>query len=162
MTPHADHHVGTAIWRVLVGVGVCLVVAGAVDLGLGLYPLGFGSPEWEFGGIGNFLNRLPLLGLGLTLALAGSLARGRVIASLTAATLLLVLAVVVVVFGILFVTNLPLVLRSFAPGAAQVGAYKAMAKTGVQTVVYSIAFMSAAVYAIRVARRYRYAARRRG
>jgi hypothetical protein len=142
-------------WQVLWVVGITLVTAGVVDLGLGLYPFRFGVPEWEFGSIANLLNRLPLLGIGLTLVLVASLARGRARGSFLWSAVLLMIAVVVFVFGVLYATNLPLVLASMAGGAARKVLEKSILKTVAQIAIYFLGFFAVAVYGVRSAGRLR-------
>ena len=136
-------------------VGLGLVLGGLAELGWGLYPYTFGNPEWEFGSLSDFLNRLPLLGLGLTLVLASALRRGFSTRALLWATLLLLVAVVVSVFGLLLLTNLPVVLASQPDGPIRVQLLKGAAKSGVQTAVYALAFGGTGIYAIQAARRIR-------
>jgi len=141
-------------WQILWVVGITLVVAGVVDLGLGLYPFRFGVAEWEFGSIANLLNRLPLLGIGLTLVLVPSLARSRVLGSFVWSAVLLMVAVVVFVFGVLYATNLPVVLGSVS-GAARAVLEKSIMKTVAQIAVYFIGLFAVAVYGVRSAGRMR-------
>lgn len=138
-------------WQVLSVVGLCLVVAGAADLGLGLFPLRFGNPEWEFGSISNLLNRLPLVGLGLALVLVASLARRAVAATYVWSSILLLVAIVVFVFGLLYGTNLPLVLASLSEGTARSLLQKAIVKTVAQVVIFFVGFFIVAVYGVRTA-----------
>lgn len=142
-------------WGILGGVGLCLVVAGAIDLVTGLYPFSFGSPEWEFGGIGNFLNRLPLLGLGLAFVLAAALARGFTRRAVVWSVLILLLAVGIFFLGLLFLTNLPIVMAVQGQGPMRVQLIKAAAKATAQTGVYAVAFGGVAIYSILGARRAR-------
>lgn len=141
-------------WAILGGVGLCLAVAGGGDLALGLYPFRPGQADWEFAAVANFLNRLPLLGVGLTLMLAAALGRGyRGLAGWAAIGLLLV-GVGVAVLGTLFMTSLPLVIGGQA-GTQRAVLIRAGVKGAVQIATYSLAFVVVAVYAIRGASRLR-------
>lgn len=142
-------------WRVLWVIGITLVITGVTDLGLGLLPLEFGIAEWEFGSISNLLNRLPLVGIGLALTLVVALAQSQVVATFAWSSVLLLVAVVVFVFGVLYATNLPIVLASLSQGPARSVLEKAIAKTVVQIVVYFFGFFAIAVYGIRSAGRMR-------
>lgn len=143
------------IWLLLGGIGACLFVAGGVDLLLGLFPLSFGVPEWEFGAIGAFLNRFPLFGLGLTLLLASAAGRTRPGPVMLWASMLLLVSVVMFVFGLLFVTNAPLVLGAQPAGPMRGAVIKAIGKAAGQTVVYFLGFGIVSVYALRSAGRMR-------
>lgn len=140
------------VWRILAGIGLMLLLAGGVDLALGIYPLQFGAPEWEFGAVGNLLNRLPLAGLGLMLLLAASLAEARAGWSLFWGAILLLVGILVFVLAVFVATSLPLILTA-ASGAARMPVLKAAAKIGAQTAVYFLGFSAVAVYAIRSSRR---------
>jgi len=142
-------------WRVLSLIGLCLVIGGTADLALGLYPFSFGVPEWEYGAIADFLNRVPLLGLGLGFALAGALRRGFRKRALSWSMALLGLGVAVLVLGLLHATNLPLVFVSRGEGPLRVPLLKAMAKSATQVGVYVLAFVGVGLYAGRAARRIR-------
>ena len=150
----------TRIWVLLGGIGACLFVAGGVDLLLGLLPLSFGVPEWEFGAIGAFLNRFPLFGLGLTLLLGSALGTARPRLVLLWASVLLLSSVVMFVFGLLFATNAPVILASQAGGPMASVVRKAIVKAVGQTAVYFLGFGIVAIYSIRSAGRLR--ARSRG
>jgi hypothetical protein len=141
------------IWKILSGVGLAFLIGGGIDLALGLYPLSFGTPEWEFAAVGNFLNRLPLAALGVTLLLASALARGKGWTSLLWASLLLLLAVVVFVFGVLYGTALPVILRGAPQGLDPEVVRKAVAKAVAQSGLYFLAFFAVSIYAIRGSRR---------
>jgi hypothetical protein len=141
-------------WRILGLVGMGLIVAGAADLGSGLYPLAFGTPEWEFGSIASFLNRLPLMALGLALALAASLALRSRATSILWATGLLGVGLLVLLLGLVFVTAVPVVMTG-QPGDVRVQLWKGIAKAGAQAVVYTLAFVGTAIYAIRAGLRFK-------
>jgi hypothetical protein len=155
MIPTEGRRSQARIWQLVGGLGLCLAVAGGIDIGLGLFPLQFGVTEWEFGGVGSFLNRLPLFGLGLTFLLSASLARRARATALLTGSLLLLLAVVVFVLGVLFATTAPLVLASQTAEPLRGAVLKAVAKGGFQSLVYFLAFFAVSVYAIRAALRRR-------
>jgi hypothetical protein len=140
-------------WRVIAVMGLSLFVAGIADLGLGLFPLRFGVPEWEFGSVSNLLNRLPLLGLGLTFTLSSSLARRRVVASYLWASTVLFVAIIVFVLGLLYATNLPLLVGSVAGGPARPVLEKGIAKSIAQIAVFFLSFLLVAGFGIRAAGR---------
>ena len=141
------------VWRILSGIGLMLLLAGGVDLALGIYPLQFGTPEWEFGAIGNFLNRLPLAGLGLMFLLSGALAQGQAAWTMFWGATLLLLGIAVFMFGVLVATSLPLIMGAGSAGGTRIPLFKAVAKLGAQVLVYFLAFSLVAIYAIRRARR---------
>ena len=146
--------VGPLGWRLITVMGASLLLGGAADLSLGLYPLQLGSPEWEYGAISNFLNRLPLAGLGVAFLLAAALAGRQRVATYVWSTLLAVVAVVVLLLGLLYATNLPLILGGFGPGAARTGGLKALAKTLVQLPAYSLGFFIVAILGFRAVSRF--------
>jgi hypothetical protein len=148
MTDAGESRLPARIWPVVGGIGVCLMAAGAVDLALGLFPFGVGEAEWEFAAVGNFLNRLPLFGVGLGLGVAAALARRRTWLALGGGGLLVFSALAVIALGALFALSVPVVLRGQAD-AARLGMLKAGAKGAVQAGVYGLAFLAVGLYAIR-------------
>ncbi len=140
------------VWGLLTGIGLMLVVAGGVDLTLGIYPLQFGSPDWEFGAIGNLLNRLPMFALGLTMLLGASLAGRRTGWSLFWGIVLLLVGILVFVLGLFVATSVPLILTMAPDGVRRMLVIKALVKMGGQTVIYFLAFSAVAAYSIRSSR----------
>ena len=156
MTETTTRAARSPAWQVLFAIGLCLMFAGAVDLGTGIYPVQFGSPEWEFGSIGNFLNRLPMFGLGLTLLLSSSLALSFARLSLLFASTLLLFSIIIFVLGVLYVTNQPLVLN--AMGAANIpreATVRILVKSGAQFLIYFTVFFTVAAYSVRSSLRLR-------
>jgi hypothetical protein len=142
-------------WPLLTVVGLTILVVGVVDLSLGLYPLSFGTPEWELGAISNLLDRLPLAGLGLCFLLTAALATKRAALTYLWSLALISIGLLVFVFGIFYATNLPLVLAALPTGGpARVGIYKAMAKTGVQVAVFFFGFFFVAILGFRAPGRF--------
>ncbi len=136
-----------AAWRVILGLGGLFLVAGGVDLLLLWLPSSIGNPEWEFGTASTFFDRLPLLALGLALALAAGLALGRRHTVLTGAGLCLLLVVVLLGAAFLYLTVLPMALRSAPDPALAIQLKKAALKTAVQSVVFPLLLLRLATLA---------------
>jgi len=149
---HSERSINQA-WVVLAGVGFMLVVAGGVDLALGIYPLHFGTPAWELGAVGNLLNRLPMFVLGLTLLVGSSLAERRAGWSLFWAAVLLLMGILVFVLALFVATSVPLILAMAPGGVQRFLVIKSIAKIAGQTIIYFPAFCGVAIYAIRSSRR---------
>lgn len=141
-------------WQLLTVLGLSLLVGGGIDLALGLYPLGFGVPEWEFAAIANLLNRLPIVGLGLSFLLTAALGTHRRALTYTWSIGLLSVAVIVLGFGVFYATNLPLVLGGVHAGPAGTGIYKAIAKTAVQIPTFFLGFFVVAIVGFRAPARF--------
>lgn len=140
-------------WRLLGLIGLAFSLIAGADLVLTWYPFNIGSPEWEFGSVTSSLDGLPLLVMGLTLSLAGGVARGQRGVVRTVAMLFLILAVMIVVAALLYVTNVPIALQSVQDPGVRTGLKKAIAKTSVQAVVYPAALLWLAVKSWRHAAR---------
>lgn len=125
-------------WGLLVPVGLVFMLVGAADLALVWYPLGFGSAEWEFGSVTSMLNGLPVLVMGLVFLAMGAVAAGRRWAGRGIATVLLLLAVVVVLMAALYATTVPIALKAAPNPTVALGLKKAIAKTTVQAAVYPV------------------------
>lgn len=63
-------------WIACIGGGAALALAGWTDAALLWYPLGFGTPEWEFATTSTFFDALPLGTIGLTALAIGAMSRG--------------------------------------------------------------------------------------
>jgi hypothetical protein len=138
-------------WRLLGVFGVILALIGAADILLQWYPATFGSPEWEFGTIAVTLGSLPVLTLGLAAMQASFLARGSRRGTLTVALGFAVLALVVAAAYLLFLLNVPVVLKS-ASGPAVLAVQKAIVCTSVMGLGFGVGFVSAAVLSFRAMR----------
>jgi hypothetical protein len=113
----------------------------------------FGSPEWEFGSSVALLNGLTVPTLGLFLMVAGATSSGwagfRWPGVIILATGLATGLLAVVLIGLLFMTTIPIALRSTQDPNMAIGLQKATAKTLVQLVAYATAYLAALVYLAR-------------
>jgi len=136
-------------WAAVWWVGVLLTVVSLSDVVLAFYPTRWGTTEWEFGTAASTFASLPLVSIGLAALLGAALARGRRGAVIGVVTLLLVLAVGTLAMLIIFATDIPLALRSVAPGDVKLGLEKAIVKTVFLGVVFPFAYLVAAISGIR-------------
>jgi hypothetical protein len=150
LTPRSDAQPTLEAWRVVGWVGIAFVVMGFTDVALAWYPAAFGNPEWEFGAISATLNGFALPTLGLYLVLASSLARSRKLPAVAAAGLAIALVVALLVLAFIYVTVIPLALRSVAhaPLIAS-GMKKAIVKAIVLFLSYGVLFAAAAMKGLR-------------
>jgi hypothetical protein len=132
-------------WKLLWVLGWLFTVVGLLNTVLLWVPFRFGSPEYEFGSVAASLDGLPVTMMGLTLALAGSRARGLPGASLLATVLLWVVAVLVIAGGVLYWLNVPLALQQVTEPVIRTGIKKSMAKVTVQALVYPAAMIALAI-----------------
>lgn len=129
-------------WRLLGLAGFAFALVGGIDVALTWYPLDFGSPEWEFGTITASLDGLPLPVMGLFLVLASAIARGVRWPARTAAVLLVILSVLILLGGIFYLTNVPIAMRAVAQNpTASLGITRSLIKTSIQVVVYPTIFL---------------------
>ena len=132
-------------WKLLFVLGWLFTVVGLLNTVLLWYPFRFGVPEYEFGSVAASLDGLPVTMMGLTLALAGSRARGMAGASLLATVLLWVVSALVIAGGVLYWLNVPLALQQVTEPVIRTGIKKSMAKVTVQALVYPAAMIAMAI-----------------
>ena len=137
-------------WRIIGWVGLAYLIMSLIDIALGWYPINFGSPEWEFGTISGTVAGLsiPTLALYLTLASAFAIERTRMVK--TAGIVMVVLALILPVLGVLWLTNVPLALKATATNdVVHFGVKKAIIKTALLFAGYEILYVLAAWKALR-------------
>ncbi len=116
-------------WRVLGWIGLSFTILGLLDIALGWYPPAFGNPEWEFGTISGSLNALAIPMLGLYLVLASAIARSDRRAARTVAVVMGLLLLILLGLGVLYLTVVPLAIKSVAGNAlVALGMKKAIVK----------------------------------
>jgi hypothetical protein len=139
-------------WRWIGWLGLALTVVAVGDLLLTWIPLQVGSPEWEFGTIAASFSGLPLVTIGLAALLGSALARGIRWQLTGLAVVLIALALAVVGALIVFVLVVPVAL-SAVEGPARTGILKAIVRTALLGLVFSMAYAGAAIGALRQARK---------
>lgn len=127
-------------WVLLGAIGVVFVVVGGMDLLLTWYPWRLGNAEWEFGTVSATLNNLPLATMGLAFILASGMATGKRQVVRWVAIGLVVIGVLILAAGVLYLTDVPIALRSVAAGPIRTGLKKAVTKTLAQSVFYPLGF----------------------
>ncbi len=137
-----------AAWKYIGWFGLLLAVVGLFDAGLHWYPLAFNSPEWEFGTVAVSMGALPLPTIGLAALLGSFLARGVRWGVVTMSIVLLVLGLAVLAAYLLFLLDVPLALRA-TTGAAALTLKKAIFRTTVMGPGFGVAYVVAAVMALR-------------
>ena len=138
-------------WRWIGWFGLALTIAGLGDFILTWVPWELGSPEWEFGTIAASFSGLPLVTMGFAGLLGAALARG-IRWQLTGMGLLLVaLALAMVGALVVFLLVVPVALRAVV-GVARTGIVKAIVRTTMLGVVFSVAYLVAGIAALRHAR----------
>jgi len=140
-------------WYLLGGIGLVFAVVALSDLVLVWYPLRFGDPEWEFGTATSVFGGLPLLTMGLMLALGAAVARGNL-------RLLQIWSVVLAMIGLalggvllMYSRSVPVALEVVTDPILKVGVQKAILKTALQGVLYPTAFLWIAIVGWKHARR---------
>ena len=124
ITRHAD------AWRLLGWLGIGYLVMSVTDLALGWYPLGFGSPEWEFGTISATMAGLAVPTLSLYLILGAALVTARALAARAVAAIMIFVAVALAVLCIVYLTSIPIALNAVAQNSvARLGIQKAIIKS---------------------------------
>ncbi len=137
-----------AAWRALGWFGAILALIGFGDAALQWYPLAFQSPEWEFATVATSLGSLPLMTMGMAFVVASFLARGMRKAIAVMAVLFALTALFVLFAYGIFVTVVPMALKN-SPPAMLLGIKKAIAKTSIMGIGFSLAYIVAAIAAFR-------------
>ena len=137
--------------------GILFTVLGATDLATQLFPLGLGSPDWEFGTYSSIMDSIPLFTMGMGFLGAYSVVRANRPLSLVLGIVLILVAVFLLAFAFLYATNLPQALRvrprAAADLAVRLGLKKAVVKGALQTAIYPIAYLWMGIYVIRYGKR---------
>jgi hypothetical protein len=140
VTPAASLAAIEGPWLLLAGLGVALSVVGGADLLLAWIPQAFGNPEWEFGTVSSTFDGLPVPTMGLILLTGAALVRRSRWAVRALSFVHVGVALLLMAAAVLYLTDVPLALRSIQDPSLRVGLVKAMVKTGVQIVVYPSLF----------------------
>ena len=135
-------------WRYLAWVSAVLTAVGIGDIVIAYVPLRFGTIEWEFATIASTFAGLPLISMGLFGLLAAGLALPSSRLVLTAAVLMLLLAGGIIAGFVVFLTDAPIALAS-VPETVALGIRKAIAKTTLLAVAFALAYLVAAISALR-------------
>lgn len=137
-------------WTVVGWLGFGYFVMSMLDLALGWYPLGFGSPEWEFGTLSASMAGLAIPTLALYLMLASALARNKVNLARSVGIIVLIMAVLIGVLCAIYLSSLPIALNAVASNpVVHLGVQKAIAKTLMLCAGYEILYLTAALVALR-------------
>ncbi len=137
-------------WRFLGWLGVAYLVMSLIDLGLGWYPLGFGSSEWEFGTVSATLNGLAIPTLSLYLILCSAIVRERINVVRAVSIAMICIAVFMAILFLLYLTAVPLALRSVtANPIIHQGMKKAIVKASALFVGYEILLITAPIKSLR-------------
>jgi hypothetical protein len=111
-TVRSETSSGREAWTLIGWIGLIFVLMGVVDIALGVYPTAFGNAEWEFGVASGILNGFAIPTMGAYLLLSSAVARQKAALSRTIAVLMWVIAAVLVILGLLYVTVVPAALKS--------------------------------------------------
>ena len=132
----------------LLVLGVALAIVGFTDVALLFYPGRWASVDWEFGTVSAAFEGLPLGTIGLGLACAAAVARGRRFAMGVLAVVQLVLSLVLVLMLLVFLLDLPVVVRAVDP-AMRPTLLKSLVKTGSMAVVYVVLYLAFGIWVVR-------------
>ena len=134
--PKREAKPGPAVGRLALVAGIFIIIVGWVDILVGWFPLGFGSPEWEFGVVSATVDGLLLSTLGLVMTLLGASASGSRwglrVASVWAAWVLVVLLVA----GVFYALTVPVALGELGPAGLRAPLGRAVIKTSTLLAVY--------------------------
>ncbi len=127
---------GPLVGRMALVAGIFIIIVGWVDILVGWFPLGFGSPEWEFGAVSATVDGLPLSTLGLVAALLGASASGSRWGLLTVSVWAAWVLVVLMVAAVFYALTVPVALGALGPAGLQAPLGRAVIKTSTLLAVY--------------------------
>jgi hypothetical protein len=127
---------GGSEWGVLASLGLAFAVVSLTDVALTFYPVGLGSPEWEFSTATAVMNNLPLAVVGLGLMGVAGMARDSEGLTRFAAVMSAALMAMVLVMGVFFARNTGAALASVTDPLLSQGLKEAITRTAVQLVAY--------------------------
>jgi len=145
---------GTA-WRLMTWVGLALAAVGYCDIGLAMWPIQVGNPQWEFGTISRVFDSLPLVTVATLLFFAGSMARGSKLAVRAVGAWSVLFGLVLIGATVLYVLTIPLAVRSVSEPLAAMGLKKAIIKSLIQGTVYPVTFLAIGIFGWRTPSRTR-------
>ena len=125
-----------SVGRLALVAGIFIIIVGWVDILVGWFPLGFGSPEWEFGAVSATVDGLPLSTLGVVMTLLGASATGSRWGLWTASIWVAWVLVVLVVAAVLYALTVPVALGQLGPEGLQGPLGRAVIKTSTLLAVY--------------------------
>lgn len=135
-------------WAMVQVLGVALALVGFADFALLWYPARWASVDWEFGTVSAAFDGLPLLTIGLGLATAGAVSRGRRGAMAGLAAVLLVMSLLLIAMLLIFVLDVPVVLRAVDPQLRE-SLVKSLVKTSSMAIVYVVLYLTLGIWAVR-------------
>jgi len=127
-------------WYLLGGIGLVFAVVSFADLVLSFYPLAIGDAEWEFGTVTTVLDGLPLMTIGLGLALGAMVARGRLAGVKILSVVFALIGLVLVLLTLRYAGHISEALAAVTEPAIKVGLRKGITKTLAQGTLYPIGF----------------------
>lgn len=139
-------------WTLLRILGVVFIIAGGIDLALLWYPSRWGTPEFEFATITQFVAGLPVLTTGVVAVGISAVGRGQRGLQLAVATFALVAVAVLVFLAVVYATDVPLALR-VSTLEIKTGIKKAITRSGIQFVAYGVGYLALAWTLIKASRK---------
>ncbi len=142
-----------AAWRAIGWFGFLLAVIGIGDALVNWYPMGWGSPEWEFGTISTTFGALPLVTMGLAALLGSVLARGSRSGIIAVSIFVLLAGLTLLALYVLFLTDVPLALKATARSAARLAIRRGIVRTTILGVGFGFGYLVAAMLSLLSLRR---------
>ena len=134
-------------------VGVLFTVIGGLEIITQIFPLSLGNPEWEFGTYSSVMDSMPLFMMGLGFLSVFAVVGGHKVLARVLGIILFALALVLIAFAFLYLTNVPQALRVNPRSPIQTGIKKAVSKASIQTAVFPVALIWLGAVVLRNSRR---------
>ncbi len=141
-------------WTLVGWLGLAFVLMGFADIALGFYPMAFGNAEWEFGVISGMLNGFAIPTMGAYLLLASAVARNKPSLTRGVAVWMFVLAAMIVVVGLLYLSVVPLAIRAVdRSDVVLLGIKKAIVKAAILLFAYWFLYLIGGIRGWKLAKR---------
>jgi hypothetical protein len=139
------------VWRAALLAGIVLGFVGLVDIAFVWYPPHWSNVDWEFGSVSTTFDALPLPTIGIVSMLVAAAANGRRLPMRLMGVAILLLALLWVVFAVVFVLDVPVVVHAVDP-QLKATVKRAIVKTGLIASAYIVLYTVLGVWALRRAR----------
>lgn len=140
-------------WKVIGWFGLLLVAIGLGDGLVNWYPMGWGSPEWEFGTIATTFGALPLVTMGVAALLGSVLARGSRTGVIAVGVFVLLAGLAVLGLYALFMTDVPIALQASARTPAALAIRRGIVRTSILGLGFGVGYLAAALVSLLSLRR---------
>lgn len=136
----------SAGWSYLFLLGAGMAVVGTISAVLLFYPSNFASLEWEFGTVASLFDALPLPTLGVGMMTAAAVANDWTTTRRLMVGITLLLTLAVVVLGLVFVLDVPVLMKATNDQNGKEVLKAIAVKTGLMALTYFVLYLALGVW----------------